>query len=251
MWFYVVSCLHCGGFPLLKLHPTLNQLYSGTSQQSLRFTPALSKPIVFLSPGNDVNHVSASGMSSSRASVFIIKIFPVHHHLLFSPYSQGSKRYFACPAMYLVLCLHIDLCWFCSWERAPHWIVKMLMGWLCNWHCLWGTGASSVLVFKTQEETVQFRPQWDPQRTPEEKVWITLACLLVLDGRSQLEEDKFPLSHCIWKLNLNVIDPGSPQFNIWRFMSMNFLIMVCLSPGAKTKPAFLSNFRKIKRNQIC
>lgn len=151
MWFYVVSFLHRGGFPLLNL----------PAVASLRFTPSLSEPVVFLSPGNDVNHVSASDKSCSRASVFITcktKIFPVHHHILFSSRSLGSKRYFACPAMCLVLCLHTDLCWFCSWERARRWIVKMLMGWLCNWHCLWGTGASSVLVCKTQGETVQFRP---------------------------------------------------------------------------------------------
>lgn len=89
------------------------------------------------------------------------------------PTPRGARRYFA-----IATCGILPACWFCSWKRAQRRIVKMLMGWLCNWHCLWAAG-------------VQFRPWQDPQRTPEESIWITPARLLVLDGRSRLEEGEF------------------------------------------------------------
>lgn len=53
------------------IHPTLNQLYSGTSQHSPAFTPALSKPRFFLSPGNYVNQWPVFGPSDLRASIII------------------------------------------------------------------------------------------------------------------------------------------------------------------------------------
>ena len=56
------------------IHPTLNQLYSGTSKHSLCLTPDLSKTRFFLSSANYVSHLSASGQvgwSAPRASIFI------------------------------------------------------------------------------------------------------------------------------------------------------------------------------------
>lgn len=211
-------------------HPTPSQLYSGASQQPLRFTPVLSKTILFLSPGNDVNHLSASGTRSPRASVFITckrNIFPVNHHILFSPRPQGSERYFVCPATW---CSAYTLTCVDSAAEKAHGveIVKMLMGWLCNRHCLWAAGASSVLVFKTQEETVQFRPQRDPQRTRTRRERLnytgSFSCFgwwkSVRGGRILL----LVTASGNWTWTRSTL--SSPQFNIWRFMSMNSPIMV-------------------------
>ena len=80
-------------------------------------------------------------------STYNTQIFPVNHHKLFSPPPRGARRHFAW--LPVVLCPSMDLCWFCSWERASCQTVKMLMGWLCNRHCLWAAGTSSVLLFMT------------------------------------------------------------------------------------------------------
>lgn len=56
---------------LHPIHPTLHQLYSGTSRQSLSFTPVLFKPRFFLSVGNYVNHLSGFGLNAQRASIII------------------------------------------------------------------------------------------------------------------------------------------------------------------------------------
>lgn len=158
---------------LHPIHPTLNQLYSGTSQQSLSFTPVLSKPRFFLfccklcqsfvciwpecsKSFNNYQHIKEKHFLS------II----INCSCLLSAERWGAfLRYFWYSACLLT-------CWFCISGWVGRWVVKMLMGWLWNLHCLWEAGESSMLPFTPPEEPVQFKQQ-SIARTSE-CVWIAL-----------------------------------------------------------------------------
>lgn len=139
------------------------------------------------------------------------------------PDSRGSRGVFCLPG----LPVPVDLCRFWSGERAQLWVEKMLMGWLCNWHCLWAAGRSSALEFMTPERSVQSRTLGDPaENTRGECLNHTGSFTCFGRLQSLTGGANFPPSHCIWKLNLNVMDSGSPQLDVWRFMSVNSTIIL-------------------------